>query len=134
MPIIGLRFDSMEANRGKENAAGDIKINSTPKVTDVKEVDVASLNKKALGLSFEFLTTYAPDIGEIKIVGEVLYLSENNKKILDGWKKTKALSEEMNIEVLNHLFRSCLLKISNMADDLQLPPPISIPRVKPKEE
>jgi hypothetical protein len=40
----------------------------------------------------------------------------------------------MNVEVLNHLFRQCLLKISNLADDLQLPPPIQLPRVKPKGE
>jgi hypothetical protein len=44
------------------------------------------------------------------------------------------LPESVNIEVLNHLFRQCLLKAANMADDLQLPPPLAMPRVAPKQK
>ena len=132
MPIIGMNFKSMEAKREK-GAGGEIKVNSTPKVTDMKEVNIPSLNKKALSMSFEFITKYDPEIAEIKIGGEIMYLAEKNEPILNQWKKKKSLPEEVSVEVLNHLFRRCLLKIAYMADDLQLPPPVQIPRVKPSE-
>ena len=134
MPIIGFKFESMEAKRNKAAAGGEIKINSSPRITSVKEVNIPTLSKKALGLGFEFVTRYDPQIGEIKIIGEVLYLTDKNAQILKKWRDKKILPENMNVEVLNHLFRQCLLKISNLADDLQLPPPIQLPRVKPKGE
>ncbi len=131
MPIIGMNFKSMEAKREKKGAGGEIKVNSTPKITGMKEMNIASLNKKALNMSFEFLTKYDPDIAEIRIGGEIVYLAEKNGPILNQWKKKKSLPENVSVEVLNHLFRRCLLKIAYMADDLQLPPPVQIPRVKP---
>lgn len=134
MPIIGFKFESMEAKRNKAATGGEIKINSMPRITSVKEVNIPTLSKKALGLGFDFVTRYDPQIGEIKISGEVLYLSDKNAQILKKWRDKKILPEDMNVEVLNHLFRQCLLKISNLADDLQLPPPIQLPRVKPKGE
>ncbi len=133
MPIIGMNFRSMEAKRTKGESKGEIKVNSTPKITDMKEINIASLNKKALSMSFEFSTKYDPQIAEIKIGGEIVYLAEKNGPILNQWKKKKSLPENVSVEILNHLFRRCLLKIAYMADDLQLPPPVQIPRVKPKE-
>lgn len=134
MPIIGFKFESMEAKKIKSNFGGEIKINSAPKITNITEVNVPTLKKKVLGFGFEFITKYDPEIGEIKITGEVLYMAENQAQILKGWKSKKNLPEKVNIEVLNHLFRQCLLKISNLADDLQLPPPIQLPKVRPKGE
>ncbi|MEE9405823.1 MAG: hypothetical protein V3V26_00275 [Candidatus Aenigmarchaeota archaeon] len=133
MPIIGMNFRSMEAKRIKEGSTGEIKVNSTPKITGMKEINISSLNKKALSMSFEFSTKYDPQIAEIKIGGEIVYLAEKNGPILNQWKKKKSLPENVSVEILNHLFRKCLLKIAYMADDLQLPPPVQIPRVKPKE-
>jgi hypothetical protein len=132
MPIVGMNFSLMEAKKSDKNVTGEIKVNSTPKITEIKEVDITQLKKKALSLTFEFVTSYNPDLAEIKIGGDVLYLAENNTKILSQWKKKKSIPEDMSVEVLNHLFRRCLLKISNMADDLQLPPPITLPRVRKK--
>lgn len=132
MPVIGLSFTSMEAKRGKGTVKEEIKINSTPKITEVKEVKIPTLDKKALSLAFEFTTKYDPDIGEIKIGGDLVYVADKSAAVLKQWKEKKSLPENVSVEVLNHLFRRCLLKISNMAEDLQLPPPIQMPRVKPQ--
>ena len=135
MPVIGLSFRGMEAKRNDAAIKGEIKVNSTPKITDVKEVSISALgDKKALSLSFEFLTKYDPDLAEIKINGEVVYMAEKNAPVLSEWKKKKSLPEDISVEVLNQLFRRCLLKIANMAEDLQLPPPMQIPRVKAPEK
>jgi len=134
MPIIGMKFDSMEAKRENVPQKGEIKVNSTPRITSAKLITLPSINKKALALNFDFVTTYSPEIGEVKISGELLYMSEENPKILKQWTSKKTLPENVNIEVLNHLFRQCLLKVANIADDLQLPPPLAIPRVAPKQK
>jgi len=133
MPIVGLSFNSIEAKR-KTLPRGEIKVNSSPKVNDIKEVDMPSLGKKALSLNFEFLTEYQPDIGNIKVEGEMVYMADSNAKILAQWKKSKTLPEDASVEILNQLFRKCLLKVSNIAEELQLPIPIQIPRVMAKEK
>jgi len=124
----------MEAKRENVPQKGEIKVNSTPRITSAKLITLPSITKKVLALNFDFVTTYSPDIGEVKISGEVLYVHEDNPKILKQWQAKKSLPEQTNIEVLNHLFRQCLLKVANIADDLQLPPPLAIPRVAPKQQ
>ena len=133
MPIVGLSFSTIEGRR-KSIPKGEIKVNSSPKVTDIKEVDLASIGKNALSLDFQFMTEYQPDVGAIKVEGEMIYVADNNTKILAQWKKDKTLPEDTSVEVLNHLFRKCLLKVSEIAEDLQLPIPIQIPRVTAKEK
>ena len=62
-----------------------------------------------------------------------MYLAESNKPVIDEYKKSKKLPDEMSLEVLNYLFRHCLLKASNLAEDLQLPPPMPMPKITPKK-
>ena len=109
-----------------------MKVNSTPKIIDIREMDVPSLGKKALAFDFEFLSEYTPDVASIKVTGEMLYLADKPEEIIKKWKKDKGLPTEVSVEVLNTLFRKCLLKASNLAEDLQLPPPLDLPRIVPK--
>ncbi len=134
MPIVGLSFNSVEAKRDREQKIrAEIKVNSVPRINDMKEVTISTLgNKKVLSLLFEFVTNYDPRVGEIKIGGELLYLTENNKELLNRWKKERKLPEKPSLEILNYLFRRCLIKVSNIAEDLQLPPPLPMPTIKPK--
>ena len=135
MPIIGFSFSLMEAKRKKEIVKAEIKVNSTPTVTNIEEMSVPSLGgKKALKFEFEFLTKYDPEVAEIKMGGSVIYLSDKNAAILKQWKKEKRIPEDVSIEILNHLFRRCLIRVANIADDLQRPPPLPMPRVTPKQK
>jgi hypothetical protein len=129
-----MKFDSMEGKRGTIPPKGEIKVNSSPKITDVKFLTVPNIDKKVLAINFEFATTYSPDIGEVKMAGELLFVHPDGPKVLKQWQAKKMLPEDVNVEVLNHLFRQCLLKIANIADDLQLPPPLALPRVTPKQQ
>jgi hypothetical protein len=105
MPILGLRFKAIEV-----------------------------IQQKALSVEFDFVSEYTPNIGSIKLTGEVFYLSDKGPQIVKTWKAKKDLPEDMRVEILNHLFRVCIVRISNLADDLQLPPPMAIPRVRPKAD
>jgi len=133
MPVIGLNFTRMEAKKGDKPFTGEINVNSTPKITEVREVGLPSLDKKALSLGFEFVTEYGPDLAEIRIEGNLLFLAGDNAPVLKQWKKDKTIPEDVSVPVLNHLFRRCLIKIAGLADELQLPPPLQLPIVKPRE-
>jgi hypothetical protein len=139
MAVIGMRFHSIEGKREKGKSTPRMKINSSPKIRGVKETNVPSLDKKILSVDFDFVTEYTPEnapdtkIGSINFSGELFYLAEKNAEVIKGWKDKKELPDGMRVEVMNHLFRACLLKIASMADDLQLPLPIAVPRMKPKE-
>lgn len=130
MPVIGLNFTRMSGKKGTANAIGEIKVNYAPKFTEVKEVPLSRLNKKALSISFEFFAEYDPAVGEVQLEGNILYLAPKNQPLIAQWEKEKRLPDDLTVEVLNHLFRRCLVKIASIADDLQLPPPIQIPLVQ----
>ena len=134
MTVIAMNFTGVHATRSDKPIKGELKVNSTPKITEVKEISVSRLNQKALSMNFEFLTDYSQDVGQIKVEGNLLVLAPEPAKVAEQWKKGKTLPEEVSVDVLNHLFRRCLVKIAMLADDLQLPPPIQLPRVQPKKE
>jgi len=138
MAIIGHSITSLEANR-KGLMVKKIDINSTPKITGVKEksIDVQGLSEgkqSVLGISFEFQTDYKPQIGAIKIAGEVVYTGSDNKKILKDWDKNKTLPQEIDVEVKNFLLRKCLLLGVTISQEMQLPPPLVIPYMKVKKD
>ncbi|MBI2675578.1 MAG: hypothetical protein HYX24_03910 [Candidatus Aenigmarchaeota archaeon] len=133
MPIIGMNVRGIEASKKGEEASQKIDISSTPRITDIKEVDFDLIGKKVLSVAYEFTTTYEPQIGRIKISGELFYMARDGKDIAKQWKKDKKLPEPVSLEILNHLFRRCLLKTAQLSEDLQLPPPIQMPRVMPKK-
>ena len=146
MPIVGMRIVSIEGKRGKPSDSPNININSMPKVTDVREIDLSDFDRKALALNFNLSTTYEPatpnqpkkekepPVGRIMMAGELVYLPENAQDVIKHWESSKNLPEKIRVEVINHLFRSCLLRMANIAEELQLPLPLTLPRIEPKAE
>jgi hypothetical protein len=137
MPIIGYQITLMNAGR-KNFQLKKIDIGSTPKITNVEEKEIKMAEKQqALAIGFEFLTVYKSEgdqVGEIKIVGELLYTEKNLKKILDFWKKKNRLLDQVDIEVKNFLFRKCLTLGIFISENLQLPPPVMFPVLIPRKE
>lgn len=134
MAIIGYSIESIVAER-KASVSRQLNINSTPKIRFVKkrEVNVGG-KKEVLDVGFEFVTEYKPDVGTIKIIGEVFYTGKNDKNVLKEWEKNKKLPVEVDVEVKNFLFRKCLTIGINLSEQLQLPPPLMFPIVVPKKE
>lgn len=141
MPIIGHSIRSLNAVR-KPSVSNSIDINSVPKIVEVKEKRMEVLDNKGqkqlmepmLEIEFEFQTDYKPDVGMIKIAGEIIYTGQDNKKALKEWDKNKRLPREVDIEVKNFLLRKCLLLEVNISQEMQLPPPIVIPMIREKED
>ncbi|MBU0898212.1 MAG: hypothetical protein KKB03_02355 [Nanoarchaeota archaeon] len=129
MPIIGISLNFIEAKKN-DVKAGEIKINSSPRIISIEETDLKPLDKKVLKIGFEFNTSY-DSAGEIKLGGDMLFMHEKQKEILEHWKNAKVLSQDIAVDVFNALFSKCLLKASMIAEELQLPLPLNLPRVKP---
>lgn len=132
--IVGFGIKSISAIR-KNIPKGRIDINSNPRFISISKAKGGFLRKnKPLNIEFEFRIKYEPDIGEIKIKGNVFYHGKNLKKILKIWKKEKKIPKEVDIEVKNFLFRKCLTIGVNLTENMQLPPPLIFPRVVPRKK
>ena len=130
MPAIGMNISGIEAKK-KEEAMMGVKVNTNTNLKDVKEHNLDPLDKKCLSIDFEFVTSYLSpkdkSIAEIVISGDVLFLDNDYKKIIEKWNKDKKLPENISLQVINVVFNKCLKKAILLSDDLQLPSPIPIP-------
>lgn len=134
MPIIGYNISSISISRRRIKPK-KLNINSTIKIKSVSERRINKPSKKlAIGVDFEFFAVYKPKLAELKIIGEVLYSNGGVKKIVNEWDKRKKLPEKIDMEVKNFLFRKCLTIGINLAQELQLPPPIMFPAIVPKKD
>ncbi len=125
--IAGYRISSISAQR-RNAVAKRIDINSTPRITSVEK------RGKDLAIGFEFLMAYNPDIGQINIAGELLYRDKGAAAEFKKWKSEGKLSEKVDIEVKNFLFRKCLSLGVALSEQLQLPPPVMFPFLVQKKE
>ena len=134
MPVIGCTIKSIMAER-KKPIVNRVDVSSIPKITSVQEKEIEVLGKQpSLLIGFEFESNYKPDIGLIKTIGELVYTIKSTKEAMKTWKKDGKLLDEVEMEVKNFLFKKCLTLGINLADELQLPPPMGFPTVVPKDE
>ena len=130
--IIGFGFTKISAEKNS-SAKGKIEINNNVTIKNVEESDI-SLGKdksSSLKFTFEFKSTYAPDMGHITFEGEVIYMtdSKKSKEILAQWKKDKKLPKEIMPGLLNTILTRCNIKALIFSQEVNLPPPIPLPKV-----
>ncbi len=134
MPIVGVNINEIYAKINDENRTGHVEIKSTPKVEDVERREFLFAGmKEAIIIKFSFKTVYEPEVAEISFNGDIIFQAEDAKKFMKYWKENKKLEDEIMVEVLNAIFRKCMSKGMQIADDLRLPPPIAFPIVEPKK-
>lgn len=131
--IVGFGFTKLSAEK-IEKSKGKIDINNNVSIKDVVE-DNLSLGKdkqNIVKLIFEFTANYEPAVGKILFEGEVLYLEEPKKvkEILSSWKKDKKLQKELMAGILNTILTKCNVQALILSQEVNLPPPIPMPRVQ----
>jgi hypothetical protein len=133
MPIVGFNLKTINAKFDEKKINENMEIGSTPKIENVvaKELNFAGMDEVAV-ISFSFKTQYMPDVAEIEFTGEILYKTDDVKKIVKIWKDENRLDDQVGVEVFNAIFRRCLTKAIGIADDLRLPPPLTFPIVTKK--
>ena len=134
MPVIGCSIKSIIAER-KKLIEDRIDINSAPKIISVEEKEIELVDKQpTFSIGFEFESSYNPDIGKIKFIGELLYATKNWKDMIKAWKKDGKLAEDVDREIKNFLFKKCLTLGINLSEELGLPPPVVFPVIPPRKE
>lgn len=133
MAVIATNFLKISAER-KGGAKGKININNNVSITKVEKADLAIGNSKqdALRFEFDYTTKYEPKLGEMTLIGDLVYLNtpEKIKEILDSWKKNKSVPKDIMTVVLNSVLAKCNIEALLLSRDINLPPPIQLPRVK----
>ena len=131
MPIVGFNFDKILVEK-KDKISGKIDIKQNMGITKIEQEKLMlGGSEQVLKFSFEYKIDYGKP-GEIALLGHVLYLEEPKKikAILDEWKKKKKIEPKLMEQVLNAVLFKCTIKSLNLAQKINLPPPIRLPMVK----
>lgn len=131
MTVIGFSFTKMLIEK-KSPMKGKVSINNNVGINHVEETKLnMKTDKKALKMNFEFSSAYEPKIGDIRLEGEVVYLEDKKKadEIVKNWKKNKKIEKEVMTAVLNNVLAKCNVQALILSKDMNLPPPIPLPKV-----
>lgn len=132
MAIVGFSFTKVLAER-KGDGKEKININNNVSIIDVAEttLPVGVQTQDALKINFLFTTSYDPNFGAIELNGNLMYIGDPKemKDIFANWNKTKKLNAETMKQVLNTVLGKCNIQALIMSRDVQLPPPVPLPRV-----
>jgi hypothetical protein len=132
MAFVGFDFHKIEVNK-KEVEKGKISISNNISIKDVKKADIKVSKDNAVKFYFEYLSDYKA-LGKILLGGSVVYLStkEDVKKIVDEWKKDKKVKKELMAVLINRILQKCNVQTIILADTVNMPPPVPMPKVKTK--
>lgn len=137
MTIIGFNFKEIKVNK-KEGVKGKVNIKNNVIISDIKEQDLnlGDKSQNALRFIFEFSSKYDPDMGEIILGGDLLFMdsADKAKKILEDWKKSRKLPKDVMTGILNTVLTKCNIEALVLSQKVGLPPPIPMPSIKQAEE
>jgi hypothetical protein len=135
MALVAFHFKKISAEKKKASAT-KVNAKNNIQITNVKEAKLNMGSAKQSGVEFEFSfdVSYEPDLGNINLVGAVVYMGTNDtvKEILETWTKEKQVAKVVIEELYNHLLHRCNIQALIMSRDMALPSHIQMPRVKSK--
>lgn len=136
MTIVGFNFSGISVER-KEMVNEKINISNNVAITNIEKTDLAfgTSKQNAIKFNFKFDTTYTPDIGSIRLTGDVIYLAEDKKvkELLEQWKKSKKIDQMITEVILNAILSKCNIEALLLSKEVNLPPPLPMPKVQKKE-
>lgn len=135
MTVIGFSFNKILIEK-KNPVKGKVNINNNVGIKNLEETKLnINTTKKALKMEFEFTSKYEPNIGDILLEGDVVYLIDKDKaeEVIKNWKKNKKLEKDIMTDVLNNVLAKCNIEALILSKDMNLPPPIPLPKVGDKK-
>jgi hypothetical protein len=137
MTIIGFNFTKMSVEKKPKNGPGKINISNNISITNVEEKDLAlgKAKQKSVLFSFKFESKYEPAVGHIELLGNITFVADAAKvaEIVNGWKKDKKIAKEVMAAVMNTALNKSNIQALILSRDINLPPPIPLPKVQTKD-
>ncbi|MBW3018075.1 hypothetical protein KY325_02880, partial [Candidatus Woesearchaeota archaeon] len=86
----------------------------------------------AMKVDFQFVSEYLPDLGNITIDSSIIALRPVSEitQIIKDWKGNKQLPSDLIEQLFSYVLRRCNIKAIMLAEDLNLPSPVPLPRVE----
>jgi len=122
-------YKAIEARKFGSGTSGQtIQISSKSTLTHLTKAE------NGLSVGFVFASNYEPNIGFIRIEGEI-YVPANPEEAnnaLKEWESSenKHLPQEMAEIVHNSIISNCMMETAVISREIQLPPPFPIPHVQ----
>lgn len=128
--IVGFSIKTLNAER-KSAGQGETGINYHSDITDVEPAEVPAFDEPLARISFELSITYTIDNEDVAVIafeGTVLWQRDADE-VIEAWEEEDGLPESVASTVTNHIFRKCLSQAVPLADAIDLPSPVPMPRV-----
>ncbi len=133
MPVVGMQFNKIVVEKFAP-VKGKVQVNNNVVLKDIEKTDlnIGPSKQGALKFHFEFVAKYEPKIADITMNGYVTFFEkpEAVKEILDGWKKDKKIPKESMSTILNTVLSRCNIEAILFAREVNLPPPIPLPKIQ----
>ena len=133
MAVVGFNFTKILVEK-KTAIKGKVDIKNNVSVKDVESADfsLGTAKQNALKFTFEFTSDYSPSVGQIMLIGDLLYMDQSSKQeeVLKNWKKSKQVPKETMGEILNTVLMRCNIEALILSRDVNLPPPVQLPKVE----
>ena len=129
---MGFSFRKINIEKFSDSSK-DLKIGTNIDILEINKISVDFLNNNEdmLGIKFNYLINYEPNIAKIEFEGDVLISIEPNlsKEIIKQW-KDKKISEEIKVPLFNIILRKSNIKALQFQDEMNIPLHIPFPSIK----
>lgn len=140
MRVIGFTFTKILTERNANLFAKPV-INTNIEFLNVEKESVEILkDSEPLKVTFKCNWSYSEadkkdkQLGEIAFQGEIILATEPDlaKEIIKDWKKKK-LGTSLQVPMFNLILRKCTPRAASLAEEVNLPSPIPLPKIKPQQ-
>jgi hypothetical protein len=137
MTIMGINFTKIDVEK-KSSPKGKVNISNNVSLTNIEKVNLNFVDDKneALKMSFNFESKFEPELGHIKLLGEVIFMAQKSKaeELLSQWQKDKKIDADVMTVVLNNVLNKCNIEALILSKEIGLPAPIPLPKINKPEK
>ncbi len=129
MTIKEFELNAIDAERysKKGEKKKNIKINHNSSVTKINKID-----SKTNQVDFRFTANYS-GMGVIKIEGSLKFIGDH-PELAENWRKKNKMPNDVAKQIHTTIINNCIPQSVTIAKDLNLPPPIPLPKVNMPDE
>ena len=133
MTIVKINLHKVSASRNLDSKAGQVQINNNVSLKDVESMGFNVDGRKGLRFSFAFNCNYEPNLGKIEVEGQVLYVDDDARieAIQQSWNKDKRVPMDVMEQIVNAALHKGNIQAIKISEDVNLPSPLPLPKVKP---
>ncbi|OYT32209.1 hypothetical protein DRJ22_01830 [Candidatus Woesearchaeota archaeon] len=136
MSVIGMQFNKIIIEKTNP-VKGKISVKNNVALEKVEkhEVPVGTSKQTTARFHFKFTASYEPKIASITLKGFLTWFDKKEKieELAKTWSKDKKIDKEIMTEVLNTILGKCNIEALVLAREVNLPPPIPLPKVSIKQ-